>query len=409
MGVMKKPGAALGVLTGINVLNYLDRYVLAAVLPLVIPALHLTDAQAGSLGTVFMAIYLLSSPAVGWLGDTRPRLRLAAAGVAIWSAATFSSGLAVTFAGLLAARAMVGVGEASYSVVTPSLIADLYRPDRRGRVLAIFYSAIPVGSALGYILGGWIGHLYGWKAAFYIVGGPGLLFALTLLLLHEPTRGAMDRAGGETRALSLRESFAALARRPSYWFNTAAQTIYTFGIGGLAFWMPTYFVRERHISLADANQMFGLVLVLAGLIGTVVGGWLGDTLARRFAGAHFSFSGAVLIASVPFTMLAILSARPAIFWPAMFVTLLLLFLNTGPLNGAMANVLPANLRARGFAIYTVAIHGLGDVLSPGAIGLASDRLGLQMPVLACGTMVALGGIVLLIGRRSLVADMQAAR
>jgi predicted MFS family arabinose efflux permease len=408
MGVIKKPAAALGVLTGINVLNYLDRYLVAALLPLIIPALHLTDKKAGSLGSVFMWVYLVSSLFVGWLGDRGPRLRLAAIGVAIWSAATFCSGLASTFAALLAARAMVGIGEASYAVVTPSLIADLYRPERRGRVLAIFYSAIPIGSALGYILGGRIGRSLGWQTAFFVAGGPGILLALALLVLHEPTRGAMDPPRADTRTLSFGEGMQVLMKRPSFWFNTAAQTIYTFGIGGLAFWMPTYFVRERHLSLTDANEMFGILLVLAGLVGTVVGGLTGDWLARRFAGAHFTFSAVALLASVPCTMLAILSDRPAIFWPAMFATLLLLFVNTGPLNGAMANVLPAALRARGFSIYTVAIHLFGDVPSPLAIGIASDKFGLQWPVLVCGLVVALGGIVLLIGRRHLVADLQAA-
>ena len=119
--------------------------------------------------------------------------------------------------------------------------------------------------------------------------------------------------------------------------------------------------------------------------------------------------GIRLVASVPFTLLAILSPRPAIFWPGMFVTLLLLFLNTGPLNAAMANVLPPELRARGFALYTVAIHLLGDALSPTAIGAASDAIGLQIPVLVSGLLVSLGGVVLLAGRRALVTDLRAAQ
>jgi sugar phosphate permease len=209
-------------------------------------------------------------------------------------------------------------------------------------------------------------------------------------------------------SLTLRQALDALGRRPSYWYNTASQTIYTFGIGGLAYWMPTYFVRERHLALADATDRFGTVLVLAGFLGTILGGFFGDRLARRYLGAHFTFSGVALIASVPFTLLAILSQRPAIFWPAMFATLLLLFLNTGPLNAAMANVLPPELRARGFSIYTVFIHLLGDAISPSAIGMASDRVGLQLPVLVSGLMVSLGGVVLLAGRRALAADLRAA-
>jgi len=406
MGVIKRPGAALGVLTGINVLNYLDRYMGAALLPLMIPALGLSDSKAGVLQSMFMIVYLMASPFVGWYGDKGRRLRLAAAGVALWSAATFGSGLALTFGALLLARALVGVGEASYAVVTPSVISDLYPADRRGRALAIFYAAIPVGSALGYILGGRIGKAYGWQTAFFVAGGPGILLALSLLLLREPTRGTFD-AQSALKTLSLRQALAALADRKSYWFNTVAQTIYTFGIGGLAYWMPTYFVRERHLALSDATDRFGAALVLAGLIGTLVGGWWGDRLARQHVGAHFTFSGIALLATVPFTLLAILARSPVIFWPAMFTTLFLLFLNTGPLNAAMANVLPPELRARGFSIYTVAIHLLGDAISPSAIGLASDYVGLQMPVLLSGLMVSIGGLVLLAGRRHLVRDLQA--
>jgi MFS family permease len=408
MSVIEKPATTLAVLTAINVLNYLDRFMVAALLPLITPALHLSDRQGGLLQSIFIVVYLAASPAVGWFGDTRPRLRLAAAGVVLWSAATVGSGLASSFLVLLAARALVGIGEASYAVVTPSLISDLYPSGRRGQVLAIFYVAIPVGTALGYMLGGSIGTRYGWPTAFFVAGGPGLFLASMLLLLEEPARGGFDPPRTETVALSLAASVAALRRRPSYFFNTAAQTIYSFGIGGLAAWMPTYFVRERHIPLEQAGFLFGLVVVLAGITGTLAGGQAGQRLARRFAGADFTFSGVALLATIPFTLLAILSPRPAIFWPAMFATLLLLFANTGPLNGAMANVLPPELRARGFALYTVIIHLLGDALSPTAIGAASDVFGLRLPVLLCGLSVSLAGVVLLVGRRALVADLRAA-
>jgi MFS family permease len=408
MGLIKQPGAVLGVLTGINVLNYLDRFMVAAVLPLITPALHLSGREGGLLQSIFILVYVLVSPVMGWLGDTRTRLRLAAAGVLIWSLATVGSGLAPSFAALLAARALVGVGEASYAVVTPSLIADLYPPERRGRALAIFYAAIPGGTALGYMLGGAIGAHHGWRAAFFVGGAPGLVLALALLALHEPSRGRFDPPR-PVEPLPLRAALAALRRRPSYFYNTAAQTIYTFGIGGLAAWMPTYFVKERQIPLERATFLFGLVVVLAGIVGTLVGGQVGGRLTRRFASADFAFSGVALLVTVPFTMLAILSPRPAIFWPAMFATLFLLFLNTGPLNGAMANVLPPQLRGRGFGLYTVAIHLLGDALSPTAIGAASDVVGLKLPVLLCGLSVALGGVVLLLGRGALVADLRAAR
>jgi MFS family permease len=400
------PGLALGILTGLNVLNYLDRYVGAAVLPLIIAEMAISKGQAGRMGSAFMLAYTLVSLVAGYVGDRSRRLVLAMVGVTIWSLATAGSGLAATFGVLLFARCLVGVGEASYAVVTPSLISDLYPPDRRGRAMAIFYAAIPLGSALGFMLGGNIGERYGWRTAFFVAGGPGLLLALSLLFLKEPPRGRFDVVTPRPQGRPLGESLLYLWRRPSYVVNTAAQAIYTFTQGGLAYWMPTYFVEERGLSLGRANFLFGAVLSVAGLLGTIVGGQMGDALARRSHAAHFSFSGWALVATAPFTLLAVLAPQPAIFWPAMFMTLFLLFLNTGPLNAAMANVLPPDLRAIGFGIYTVAIHWFGDVPSPTLIGEVADRIGLRLPVLVTGLLLVPSGLVLLLGRNTLVRDMK---
>lgn len=403
----KHPVAILAVLTSINGLNYLDRYVLAGILPLVISDLALSDAQAGALHTAFILVYALIAPLPGALGDRVRRLRIAAFGVALWSAATAASGLASTFGWLLVARAVVGVGEVSYAVVTPSLLADLYPAGRRGRVLAIFYAAISVGSALGYILGGAIGARHGWRTAFFVAGGPGLLFAVLLLLLPEPVRGALDEGHRPTRRPpTARPSLGELRRRRSFVINTVAQTIYTFSMGGLAFWMPTYFQRHRGLPLERATLIFGAMLAVAGLVATVVGGHLGDRLARRSSMAHFEFPGISLIASAPFTAVAVLAPWPGIFWPAMFCSLFALFLGTGSLNAALTNVLPATLRARGFAVYSTAIHLFGDGPSPALIGAASDRLGLAIPVLATGLLLPVAGLLLLLGRRALARDLE---
>jgi predicted MFS family arabinose efflux permease len=394
--------AALAILTGLNFLNYLDRMIPSAVMPAMIAALHLKDRQAGSLATLFGLTLVVVSPGAGWLADRRPRFQLAAVGVLVWSAATFGSGLAPTFAALALARIFTGVGEASYVVVTPSLVSDYYPPQRRGRALAIFYAAIPVGSALGFVLGGAINAHFGWRWAFFLAGVPGAALAIALYLLRDPPRGAMDAAAASASPPSL----GALKRIPSFLFNTLGQIIYTFVIGGLAVWMPTYFVRVRHLPLASADLMFGGVLAAAGLLGTLIGGRLGDRMAARHPSGHFLLSGMSLILSVPFAIAAVTAPQPAIFWPSMFVALTLMFLNTGPLNGAMANVLPAQLRSWGFGINTMAIHMLGDVPSPFLIGVASDRMGgLALPVLATVTLPAVAGLVLLAGRGALARDL----
>jgi len=301
----------LGALTALNGLNYLDRYVAAGTLPLILAGLAISDAQGGLLQSLFIVAYSLVCPVAGWLGDRQPRLRLAALGVFVWSAATVASGLAPTYALLLVARAVIGAGEASYSVVTPSLLSDCYPAERRARALGIFYAAIPVGSALGYILGGVVGEAYGWRATFFIAGAPGAALAFLLLLLAEPRRGALDGAASAPVSLALGDSLRSLARRRSYVVNTAAQVIYTFAMGGLATWMPTYFVRVRGIPLASAASTFGVLLVVAGFLGTLLGGRVASGVARRWPGADFVVSGWSLTASIGFTLVAVLAPRPA--------------------------------------------------------------------------------------------------
>jgi MFS transporter, Spinster family, sphingosine-1-phosphate transporter len=405
----RSPAVILGSLTTLNALNYLDRYISAATLPLILADLAISDAQGGLLQSLFIVAYSLACGPAGWLGDSGKRLRLVAAGVFVWSVATVASGLAPTYGWLLVARAVIGVGEACYAVVTPSLLSDCYPAERRARVLGIFYAAIPIGSALGYIVGGVIGEAYGWRAAFFVAGAPGAALAFLLLLLTEPERGAQDSTHGTATPLGLGPSLRALASRRSYLVNTASQIIYTFSMGGLATWMPTYFVRERGIPLGSAAATFGLLLVVAGFAGTLLGGRLSTAVAKRHPNADFIVSGWSLAASIVFTLVAVLAPQPAVFWPAMFVTLLLVFVNIGPLNAAMANVLPAELRARGFAVTTLLMHLLGDAASPWLIGVASDQVGLRMPVLVTGCLLAAAGVVLLAGRATLQTDLNAAR
>ena len=401
--------AALGVLAGLNMLNYIDRYLPSGMLPKIAGELALKDAESGILFSVFIATYVVVSPLAGWLGDRRARLPLAAVGVLIWSVATFASGLAPSLMVFLIVRAIVGIGEATYAVVTPSLLADFYPIERRGRAMAFFYAAIPLGSAIGFALGGVLGQHLGWRKAFFLVGGPGALLAVALLFLRDPQRGAHDptsAARDEKPSPTFRESLKVLWSRRSYIYNNAGQTIYTFTMGGLAVWMPTYFVRERHLPLDTTGILFGGVLCLAGFAGTLAGGRLGDRLGARSRSAAFQLSGIGLIASLPFTALAILSSQPAIFWPSMGITLFLIFLSIGPLNAAIANVLPAAVRTQGFAINVVSIHVLGDVISPPIIGAMSDRVGgLKWPVFGAGALLVLAGLVLLAGRRALERDL----
>jgi MFS family permease len=186
------PYAMLAVLTGLNILNYIDRSVLFAVQPLIKKEFHTSDAQLGILTTVFLLAYMVAAPLVGWMGDRYPRKYIVIFGIAIWSGFTFLSWLVKDYNQLLFRHTIVGIGEASYAAIAPTLIADSFPMAKRGRMLSIFYVGLPFGTAAGYLVGGYFSHLYGWRAPFMVAGTPGFLLALVLWFLPEPARGQSD-------------------------------------------------------------------------------------------------------------------------------------------------------------------------------------------------------------------------
>jgi MFS family permease len=493
--------ATLGLLGAINLLNYADRYVLAGVLPLVQREFGSTDAELGVLSSSFLLVYALASPFTGVLGDRFPRRWFVGGGAVLWSLATVWSGSAGSFGELLAARSLVGIGEAGYAAIAPGLIADLFAAERRGRILAGFYAAMPVGIALGYAVGGAVGAAYGWRPAFWVAGVPGLVLGILAFAMREPVRGAMDVAAapavdpvpaategarsentaaaaairevapgdrarhegtagtaarqgdpgigeastataaavraatpgdrarlagaagttapagdaGIEKAASpagpvappLRTVLRTLVRTRSYLFNAAGTTAMTFAMGGLSAWMPTFLHRVRGVPLDRAGVTFGAALIVAGLAGTVAGGWLGDRLAARHGGGHFLASGGGLLLGTPFAVVAAAAPDPAVYWPAIVVALFLLFFNTGPLNAALVNVIPATMRATAVAVNVLLIHVLGDALSPTVIGRLSDATSLEVAVIANAGAIALSGAILLAGAGSLRRDLAA--
>ncbi len=390
----------------LNLFNYLDRYVPATVLPLIERDLGLSHAKAGLLGTAFVLVYALLSPLAGWLGDRRSRTRLAAVSALGFGLACFASGLAPTFALLLVARAFTGVGEAGYATVTPSLVSDLYPEARRGWALSIFYTAMPVGTALGYLLGGTIGERFGWRAAFFVAAVPALVLAVAMLSSHEPSRGSLDvaTAPGEPRP-----TLALLFRKRSFLANNVGQIFLTFGLGGIAFWMPSFLHEVRGLSLSGANAMLGGLLAAGGFAGTLAGGAASARLARRHRGADFLVSGVGMVLSAPFVVGAVLAPSPLVFGPAIFFAAALSFANMGPLNAAIVNVVPAGLRATAIAWNVLLIHLFGDALSPYLLGLTADRAGLRIAVLSVAAVLFVGGLWLVSTVRLLVADLPVRR
>jgi predicted MFS family arabinose efflux permease len=394
----------LGVLSLINLFNYLDRYIVAGVLPKIQQEFAVSHSTAGLLGSVFLVVYMLASPFTGYLGDRMPRKVLVAAAVLVWSLATAASGLATTFAALLIARAVIGIGEAGYATVGPAIIADLFPLDRRTRMLSLFYVAIPVGAAAGYAVGGAVGEAWGWRAAFFAGGLPGVLLAVAALFIREPPRGAMDGKAAQPDPVSFRDGLRQLSRNATFWTTTAGYTLMTFSIGGLSFWMPTFFEQERGMGAAQAGLMFGAVTAIAGLVGTLAGGVIGEWADRRRPGGGLWVSGIALIAAAPLMYLAADARSHGIAFALIFATQTLLFLNTGPINAAILNCVAPAFRAFAMGLNVLMIHMLGDAISPPLIGLVAEHFNLETAIKLDAAPVVLGGVMLMVaagvGRRA---------
>lgn len=419
--VAKVPGAgvALGLLLAINLFNYIDRFVLAAVEPDIRETLLLArdpddpnvKAKMGLLSTAFMVSYMITAPVFGFLAERVSRWLLIAVGVTLWSLASGASGLAGTFGVLLVTRCLVGVGEGAYGPVAPTVLSDFYPVAKRGRVLSLFYVAIPVGSALGFVLGGlvarWNPAAESWRWAFYIVVVPGLLLGLWSVLMREPQRGAADRVQQSRRATM--KDYLILLRTRSYVLNTLGMTAMTFAIGALAFWMPAY-LKEREVPPLWGVQpvpLFGAITALAGLLATLAGGLAGDALRERVRGSYFVVSGVGLCLGVPCALAFLMTPFP-LAWVFVFFAEFFVFFNTGPSNAILANVTHPAMRATGFALNILVIHILGDAASPFLIGAIADRSSLNVGFMVVSAFMLLGGIVWLLGAPHLDRDTAAA-
>jgi MFS family permease len=386
-------GRALAVLTAINLLNYLDRYVVSALFESLRADLWLTDTRLGLLATGFIIVYMVASPVFGFLGDRRPRLPLLAVGVGIWSVATVLSGFARGYWTLLAGRAAVGIGEAAYGTISPGLIADHFGPERRGRAYAFFFSAIPVGAALGYAVGGVVDRTLGWRAAFFVAGAPGLVLALLCLRLVDPPRGAAEPAAGLGGAGGVAATYRRfLANRP-YVLTVLGYAMYTFAVGGMSWWMPAFLERTRGVPRTVATVQFGAIVIATGFLGTFAGGYLADALRRRLKEADLWVCGASALLAVPATLVVFLTWRPGLYLAALVVAQLLLFASTGPVNAAIVAEVPPAERASAVALSILAIHLLGDVPSPWLIGFISDRSSLGRAVLIVPVATLAAGLI----------------
>ncbi len=392
---------AIAVLTAMNLLNYVDRWVPSATKELFKKELHLTDAETSLPLTAFVVVYMLASPVFGSLADRWPRKVVIAAGVALWSLATGAAAFAVGFWTLLVTRALVGVGEAAYATLSPSLISDLYPPAARNRILTLFYVAIPVGSAIGFSVGGLLGASYGWRVAFLACALPGLLVAALALWIREPTRGAFDHDAGEAPP-RWPDALRALARNREYVITVAGYTAVTFASGALADWFPAFLARQRGMGIGEAGSLIGTAAVVGGLGGTIAGGWLGDRLRGKTRQPYLALSaGSMAIATVLASLALVAEARWAIVALMVTAQFFMWFYN-GPVNAIIVNSVSSSLRARAVSMSILCIHLFGDAISPPVVGAIADAThSLPLAVVVVPIALTLGTGIWLYGWRRL--------
>ncbi len=385
------PVSLLVLLTGLNLVNYVDRSVLMAVRTPLAADFGLNYGDSGRVATAFMIGYFLTSPFFGFLGDRFSRKWLIALGIFVWSLGTVLTGYATGFGMLLAYRVLVGVGEASYATISPSLISDAFTSTRRNTALTIFYVAIPVGSALGYLLGGEVYARWGWRHAFIFAGAPGLFLALVMLPFAEPRRGEADLAAGQTVERPRWSDYVSLWRNPSYQLVVWGYVAYTFALGAFAFWGPSFLEQIHDLRTEQADRFFGLALVGTGLTGTLLGGLMASSWRKRSSAAYaWVLFGSVLLA-IPVCFGAFLSGNLTQAKAMLIASMFLLFLPTGPVNTLILETVPVNLRASAMALSIFLIHLFGDMWSPELVGRAADFFGhdLRRGVLVLPAMLVL--------------------
>jgi len=320
----------------------------------------------------------------------------------------------------LITRCFVGVGEAAYGPVAPVLISDLYPVKMRGQVLAWFYMAIPVGYALGFVIGDLVArsdigawgeqalgiHAESWRWAFYIVVFPGVVLGLWSLFMKEPPRGQADLVQAARATKVNWRTYLVFLRTPSYVFCTLGMTAMTFAMGGIAFWMA-YYLKQKPGAPEAVKLIFGVITVVAGLSATLLGGWVGDKLRARIPGSYFLVSGIGMLLGFPF-MLLMLNSSFNMIWVWLFLTCFCLFFNTGPTNTILANVTHPAIRAAGFALNILVIHTFGDVTSPVVIGIISDRYSMTTAFMVVSVMFLVAGGFWLGGMKFLQRDTELA-
>ncbi len=389
---------ALVLLTALNFVNYIDRYVLAGVNEQIKTEFQVSDEKLGTLVFWFLMVYMVAAPFTGWLGDHFPRKPMIVAAAIFWSTVNLFTGYVHTFNELNIRHAALGLGEASFGIFAPAILADFYPQDQRNRVLTIFNVAVPVGAAMGFALGGFVGQHYGWRRSFEVSAFPGILIALLIaFFMTEPKRTEADKQKLEKQAV------LGLVRNPAYLCAVLGYAAVTFTVGGMSFWMPGFLQRADGMAQAKASFVMGAITVAGGLLGTIAGG----TIAQRWSKTN---PAALYLVPAWSALLAFFPAAVCFFGPRLFHTkvltvpslalaIFLVFLGSGPVNAACVNAVSTSVRSTALAGQLLMIHLLGDAPSPTVIGTISDHTDLSVGLGATLVTLLLAAGIFFFGSR----------
>jgi len=399
-------GATLAflLLTALNFVNYIDRYILPGVQELVKKEFHVSDSAIGSITFWFFLTYMLSAPLTGWLGDHFPRKPLIVICAIAISLVNLLTGTVHVFDSLLFRHAILGIGEASFGIYAPVMLSDYYPEEQRNRVLTLFYTAIPVGAAIGYLLGEIVGSKYGWRMPFYVSAVPGMVIGILMLFfLKEPKKGASEVAAkpsADTEPTAKPGSLKLivhLAVNPRYMYATMGMAMTVFSLGGISAWMPS-FLERGGLSPTKIGIIFGAIVAGGGLGGTAIGGWWAQRWLKTNHRALYLVSAWSAALTVPPALLCFFGPH-ATMLPALAFAMFFIMMGTGPLNAAIINSVPASIRSSALAIEMLLIHLFGDTPSPKIIGIISDHSNLAFGLGVTLVTMLIAAVLLFIGAR----------
>jgi len=402
---MSGSGYALVVLFAINLMNFFDRQLLGGVGEGLRREWALSDTALGLLGTVFTLLYAVVGLPLGRLSDKFARRKILAGGVFVWSLLTAMSGLARSFAQLIVARLGVGVGEATCSPATTSLIGDLVAPSSRARALAIWMLGLPIGLGLANGAGGWILQNWGWRNAFFIAAVPGVLCAVAAWLIQEPRRGTKETHAVGDRRRSGNPYFLVLSI-PTMWWVILSGALHNFNMYALGSFVAPFLVRFHHMTFQNAGWVAACVYGFSGVLGLTGGGWLADRLYVTRVDGRLIVGTAAIVICTPLMFIGL--GRPAGdvlgFALLMGLGVGVMFAYYSTVYATIHDVVEPSLRGTAMALYFFAMYLLGGSLGPVGTGLVSDYFTFQKAGAAGAIAPMPFGAIMAAELRSLVGE-----